>query len=898
MSTHDPVVAASERWSVRAEFRTWTVTTSPEGTWRVFRPARTTTPDTGWKIHISASRSSAPAVLERTLPLLAAEEVAFKHAASLTELSLMAGGRYGWTQVGKFVTVYPHDAVHAQRIARRIHDLTLDLQGPRIMHERPLEPGSLVHLRYGAISERWLQLPTGQIVPGRQEASGVVPDNRLAVAPTEPGSMPGSTENEIVAPQRLVGGRYARVQCLHVSLKGSTWLGFDTTGVGDLLVVKEAYAHVMESADGVDARRRLRHEGDVLRQLARTGHTPRFVTFWEEAECAFLVYEHVEGVSLEQLIANVAATESRIPEPLLREWVLALCAAVAGVHDRGLVVGDLKPGNIILTHQGFVLVDLELAGPPTDEAQPGIGSTGYMSPQQGDPAQGRAFTDDIYALGATILATSLLVDASRLPDPLRVAQYELQADPGNPILEAVTRCLDPDPARRPGTVDEFRRQGTRTSRSTHVSRLPTPSVDECFSLATDIGERILLASVRDDVGTYWRSPHPIVAGVPSRDLYAGTAGTAAYLCQLFAATRDPRYLEHARTSAEWLWRHGPAYSRQVPMPGLYFGESGPGFLYLLLHAVTGEEVWRSRALAVGAGAARAPSHSPDLLTGDAGLALFLAGLWHSTGVVDVRDALLRVAARLTGTEFEHPLAWPIPPGHDDLSGNVYVGLSHGGAGVAYVLSEVATVTGCQRTQEYAVRIAEHVSELARACSHDPLGLVWPVNESAGSPCPTLWCHGSPGIRRMLTTLERAHPSAARREIIRRAAHGVAVSSAWCGSVQCHGLAGNAEALLDAWQSTGDRRWHDEAMRLAGQLLAYFNGAYWRTEVRDVFVPDFLVGEAGIGSALLRLADPDSPHLISVHALSHLGAGNDRRQQQTAGEGSGSRYAQLGGTTPR
>src|SRR5207237_71754 len=59
-------------------------------------------PEQGWKLHVSASVASAPAVLERTLPLLLDEGVAFKVVGTARALLVLNSGGYGASQVGKF----------------------------------------------------------------------------------------------------------------------------------------------------------------------------------------------------------------------------------------------------------------------------------------------------------------------------------------------------------------------------------------------------------------------------------------------------------------------------------------------------------------------------------------------------------------------------------------------------------------------------------------------------------------------------------------------------------------------------------------------------------------------------------------------------------------------------
>jgi len=86
-------------------------------------------------------------------------------------------------------------------------------------------------------------------------------------------------------------------------------------------------------------------------------------------------------------------------------------------------------------------------------------------------------------------------------------------------------------------------------------------------------------------------------------------------------------------------------------------------------------------------------------------------------------------------------------------------------------------------------------------------------------------------------------------------------------VQCHGLAGNIEFLLDIFQSTGDQAYLAEARSLA-RLLEVFGREkdgvlVWPSDPPDVFTPDYMIGYAGVAVCLLRLGEPEElPHQLS------------------------------------
>ena len=119
--------------------------------WRYSREMSPDDPEQGWKLHIPATVLTAGRVLRRVGPLLRDRGVLFKATASLGELmKLNSGFDYGYSQVGKFITVYPRTSEEAVQLAERLHELTLGMTAPDVPFDRRYRPGGCVYYRYGA----------------------------------------------------------------------------------------------------------------------------------------------------------------------------------------------------------------------------------------------------------------------------------------------------------------------------------------------------------------------------------------------------------------------------------------------------------------------------------------------------------------------------------------------------------------------------------------------------------------------------------------------------------------------------------------------------------------------------------------------------------------------------
>ena len=151
------------------------------GDWRYSRHARVPGPAQGWKIHVSATILSAAEVFARCHPILRKHRACFKVPASLGFLASLNSGLPNFSQVGKFLTVYPSSINQATELARELHEATRGLEGPRIPFDAVYRRGSLVHYRYGAFRRfngrdpQTLRGPRGERLQDKRAPGKAVP---------------------------------------------------------------------------------------------------------------------------------------------------------------------------------------------------------------------------------------------------------------------------------------------------------------------------------------------------------------------------------------------------------------------------------------------------------------------------------------------------------------------------------------------------------------------------------------------------------------------------------------------------------------------------------------------------------------------------------------------------
>ena len=215
------------------------------------------------------------------------------------------------------------------------------------------------------------------------------------------------------------------------------------------------------AADG--DRHRLVREGELLLGLTHP-HIVRAYDFVRPAGGApVLILETLPGETLAHLIER---GEPRLDPVEVAHLGRHLCSAVAYLHRHGVLHLDLKPSNIIATGGLARVLDLSLARPP-GPAKPGVGTLGYMSPEQARGGDlGPAV--DVWGIGATLyeVATgepawdtddiedatdrSLLTEELVIPPPTPIRRHrQLPAA----LAEAIDACLALDPTDRPAVIE-------------------------------------------------------------------------------------------------------------------------------------------------------------------------------------------------------------------------------------------------------------------------------------------------------------------------------------------------------------------------------------------------------------------------------------------------------------
>jgi len=196
-------------------------------------------------------------------------------------------------------------------------------------------------------------------------------------------------------------------------------------------------------------------EAQIVSQLSHPSIINLYDVGIEEGSVAYLVMEYVSGRTLQQ-----ALSESPIPFPRACSWAADLAGALHRAHRAGIIHGDVKPANILVTDDGNVkLGDFGIARLSTQVSGSGrlMGTPAYLSPEQihGEAQNTRS---DLFSLGIVLYQMVTGVPPFEGSSVSAVCAQILSAEPippsqRNPALppgidHVILRCLAKIPADR------------------------------------------------------------------------------------------------------------------------------------------------------------------------------------------------------------------------------------------------------------------------------------------------------------------------------------------------------------------------------------------------------------------------------------------------------------------
>ena len=207
------------------------------------------------------------------------------------------------------------------------------------------------------------------------------------------------------------------------------------------------------------ARRKFLQEAEKISNFADNPHIVNVHESFDENGTCYYVMDYIEGLSLEDYVKS--AESGRLSEEEACRIVRETGCALKAMHSMKMNHLDVKPLNIMVDVTGkSVLIDFGTAhlfreGKDGNSTLLAIASDGY-SPLETKRIEGFSPATDVYSLGATLyyMLTGLDIPPA---DALADGSEELERLPhlSDKMWEVIIRALNPDPKKRPQSIDEL-----------------------------------------------------------------------------------------------------------------------------------------------------------------------------------------------------------------------------------------------------------------------------------------------------------------------------------------------------------------------------------------------------------------------------------------------------------
>jgi type 2 lantibiotic biosynthesis protein LanM len=340
------------------------------------------------------------------------------------------------------------------------------------------------------------------------------------------------------------------------------------------------------------------------------------------------------------------------------------------------------------------------------------------------------------------------------------------------------------------------------------------------------------------------------------DLYNGLPGIAFFLAYLGYVSDDDSFTRLARFAVTMIVQE----TKTAAPTGIGMYTGGSGIVYVLTHLAV---LWQDDNL-LAAAERNAKKLSKlidmdqdfDIIDGAAGCIVALLPLYKITNSPDILNLLIRCGNHLTKHTIpqQKGVGWLIRLEQSHALG----GMAHGAAGIAWALLTLWTITGASGLKETAMQALEYERSLFSEENgnwHDLREDRLDLTHGHHNKFMASWCHGAPGIGIARIGAYNQLPSNYILDEI-NVAVATTIRHGFGGNHSvCHGDLGNMEFLILLRDKLPQHDiWQRELIQLTQPVLKSLSQNWVCGIPVPIKIPGLMLGLAGMGFELLRLAD--------------------------------------------
>ena len=321
-------------------------------------------PKIGFKIHVSATILNAADIFVRVQKVLSECSVSYKVISSLKNLSILNSGDFGYSQVGKFITIYPKDAEVFSKVIELLYHATLVFQSVDIPSDFRYKNSRVIFYPYGELS-----------LPNPDEK---LQDKRLREIPE---NIAVPIEDFYIKRYENFPSNYTPLICMRARGKSRVFHGIDTLN-NIPIVIKEGLMLGEVSLDGYDGANSVMQEQKILLTVSDIRAFPSLIDYFYVGSSFVVIEEYKEGKTLKEVLESEKCSQITLQRDNI---LLQLIDIFIILERRQIFIGDLSPDNIILSSNGEIsLIDVEYYRFHQQEIPHALGTSGFWCSKYSD----------------------------------------------------------------------------------------------------------------------------------------------------------------------------------------------------------------------------------------------------------------------------------------------------------------------------------------------------------------------------------------------------------------------------------------------------------------------------------------------------------------------------------
>ncbi|MFF9838537.1 class III lanthionine synthetase LanKC [Streptomyces sp. NPDC013740] len=382
-------------------------------------------PQQGWKIHVSAGHRQVREVAATVIGHLVSREIDFKIALDLNVYEMLNSKAMSRGSGGKLLTVYPRDEDEFRTCLADLARLLEGAEGAYVLSDLRYRDSKSLYFRYGQLLSTHTVDILGRKIPHILGPDGQPEADDRRVGNTHPWWVPWPFTDwkpaEEAEGEGLLGGRFRVTGALQFSNSGGVYTAEDTLDDDRRVVLKEARPHTnLNPRRGYDAVDMLGREWMFLNRLADVEAYPDPIARFRHWEHHYIAEEFVDRTDIRSVLLehNPLARPGFDParsREFLRIFITVfrgLARAIGAAHERGVVLGDFTPANLLIDPETYdvTIVDLEtcrlVEGTAAQPADAGLDqpvelyTPGFSLSRRGFKAAG--VEGDLFSLASTM----------------------------------------------------------------------------------------------------------------------------------------------------------------------------------------------------------------------------------------------------------------------------------------------------------------------------------------------------------------------------------------------------------------------------------------------------------------------------------------------------------------